>query len=173
MRLWRRSHVNCRGQTGIKYTLTLKPLNFSCSHQDSENEEADMTPVKENYVDWSTGKPEIKESKSLIPATSVKGAISHRIRPTTGNPPYKALCGQRRGYRNATETRHAWISSGMTLDEGDYQTIPRRGDLLRYSSLRARHSKVLPHIRVDKFTRGVMDRACSRKGKHGGKSGNP
>ena len=127
-----------QGTDWIKYTLTLKPLNFFL------------------YVDWSTGKPEIKESKSLIPATSVKGAISHRT-AYHWNRLTKHFVDNAEAI--ASDRNKACMDIfGTTLDEGDIK--PSRGKAI-FSDIFIENtdSKVLPHIRVDKFTGGVMDGA--------------
>lgn len=43
-----------------------------------ENKEADLSPITENVVDWSSGLPVIIE-KLLIPGSSIKGALAHRL----------------------------------------------------------------------------------------------
>jgi CRISPR/Cas system CSM-associated protein Csm3 (group 7 of RAMP superfamily) len=133
-----------QGADWIKYTLTLKPLNFFLFSSGFGDEEADMTPVKENYVDWSTGKPEIKESKSLIPATSVKGAISHRT-AYHWNRLTKHFVDNAEAI--ASDRNKACLDIfGTTLDEGDVK--PSRGKAI-FSDVFIENtgSKVLPHIR--------------------------
>lgn len=145
-----------QGADWIKYTLTLKPLNFFLFSSGFGDEDADMTPVKENYVNWSTGKPEIKEAKSLIPATSVKGAISHRT-AYHWNRLTKHFVDNAEAI--ASDRNKACLDIfGTTLDEGDVK--PSRGKAI-FSDVFIENtdSKVLPHIRVDKFTGGVMDGA--------------
>ena len=145
-----------QGADWIKYTLTLKPLNFFLFSSGFGDEDADMTPVKENYVDWSTGKPEIKEAKSLIPATSVKGAISHRT-AYHWNRLTKHFVDNAEAI--ASDRNKACLDIfGTTLDEGDIK--PSRGKAI-FSDVFIENtaSKVLPHIKVDKFTGGVMDGA--------------
>ncbi len=63
----------------ITYTLTLKPDTFFLFGSGFGDEEADMTPVKAKKVIWRNGKGELEENFVLIPATSVKGALSHRV----------------------------------------------------------------------------------------------
>jgi CRISPR/Cas system CSM-associated protein Csm3 (group 7 of RAMP superfamily) len=63
----------------IKYELKLKPEDFFLFGSGFGDGDVDMTPVKEDCVDWSSGKPKFKKNAILIPATSVKGALSHRV----------------------------------------------------------------------------------------------
>jgi CRISPR/Cas system CSM-associated protein Csm3 (group 7 of RAMP superfamily) len=63
-----------------KYTLSLKPKDFFLFSAGFGDEDAESKPKTERYFDWSSGKPEIESTEYwLIPATSVKGAISHRV----------------------------------------------------------------------------------------------
>ena len=61
-----------------RYTLTLKPADFFLFGSGMGDEDADITPVSEAYIEWTDGKPTFKERGVLIPATSVKGALAHR-----------------------------------------------------------------------------------------------
>lgn len=62
----------------VDYTLTLTPDTFFIFSSGFGDSEADMTPVKAEKVIWENGKGKMKENLVLIPASSVKGAISHR-----------------------------------------------------------------------------------------------
>ena len=66
----------------ITYNFYLNPVNFILfgSGKGDENGNADMTPVKENIIEWdnNTNKATIKETV-FIPASSIKGAIAHRV----------------------------------------------------------------------------------------------
>ncbi|MDR2475410.1 MAG: RAMP superfamily CRISPR-associated protein [Bacteroidales bacterium] len=61
------------------YHLTLTADDFFLFGSGMGDDEADMTPVTESYIDWSSGKPEIKANTILIPGSSVKGAVAHRV----------------------------------------------------------------------------------------------
>jgi CRISPR/Cas system CSM-associated protein Csm3 (group 7 of RAMP superfamily) len=61
--------------------VRLQPENFFLFGAGFGDEDADMKPKTERYFDWSSGSPKLEESQEhlLIPATSVKGAITHRV----------------------------------------------------------------------------------------------
>ena len=61
-----------------RYTLKLKPDDFFMFGSGFGDSQADMTPVKEHIVCYDGGKGAIKESLTLLPASSIKGAILHR-----------------------------------------------------------------------------------------------
>ncbi len=62
------------------FQIDLQPFDFFLFGAGFGDEEVDNKPKTERYIDWSSGAPELIESEwLLIPATSVKGAISHRV----------------------------------------------------------------------------------------------
>lgn len=62
----------------IKYTLQLEPDDFFMFGSGFGDEEADMIPVYEKVVTYKNGNGGFSNYKTLIPASSVKGAILHR-----------------------------------------------------------------------------------------------
>lgn len=139
-----------------KYTLTLKPADFFLFSSGFGDEDADITPVKESYIDWTGGTPQLKEATSLIPATSIKGAIAHRTAYYWNRLTNKFVDNHE---VIASEKNPATIAIfGTTTDEGEIN--PSRGHAI-FSDvfLHAKESKVLPHIKIDKFTGGVQDGA--------------
>ncbi|MGB1216702.1 MAG: RAMP superfamily CRISPR-associated protein, partial [Saprospiraceae bacterium] len=65
-----------KGWTEI--SIPLRAESFFLFGSGIGDEHTDMNPKKEFVLDWSNGKPEKKE-KYLIPASSIKGALSHRV----------------------------------------------------------------------------------------------
>jgi CRISPR/Cas system CSM-associated protein Csm3 (group 7 of RAMP superfamily) len=64
----------------VEYCLDLLPENSWFFGSGFGDDEADMTPVYEKVVEWDNNKPSFTKCKKiLIPATSLKGAISHRV----------------------------------------------------------------------------------------------
>lgn len=62
------------------FSVTLKARDFFVFSAGFGDNEADSKPKKESYFDWSTGKPKLtKDESTLIPGTSIKGALSHRV----------------------------------------------------------------------------------------------
>lgn len=61
--------------------VKLEPENFFLFGAGFGDEDVDMKPKTERYFNWSSGTPKLDETQEyfLIPATSVKGAISHRV----------------------------------------------------------------------------------------------
>lgn len=66
----------------IRYNLTIKPHDFFLFGAGHGDGEVDSSPKTEGYFDWSEGTPiwhNIGNEPLLIPATSIKGAIAHRV----------------------------------------------------------------------------------------------
>jgi len=67
---------NCNTNT---YLLTLKPDSFFLFGAGEGSEVADMIAATEDVVIWNGATPKIEKNNLLIPASSVKGAIAHRV----------------------------------------------------------------------------------------------
>ena len=62
------------------YKLVIQPENFFLFGAGFGDDDADNKPKTERYFEWKNGKPElIKQDCLLIPGTSIKGAIAHRV----------------------------------------------------------------------------------------------
>lgn len=152
-----------------KYTLDLTPMDFFLFSSGFGDEDADMTPVKEERIVWENGKPRFTEACTLIPATSVKGAIAHRTAYYWNKLTHRSV---EEGTALKCEECEAItkLFGSTNSDEESKQSI---GNVILSDVLMEKNStKVLPHIRIDKFTGGVMDGALFQekvtlgKGKH-------
>lgn len=77
---YEKSITGAEEQAGwTKYKLTLQPDNFFLFGSGFGDEDADMTPVTEMKVSWKENLAEVKEHAYLLPASSIKGAIAHRV----------------------------------------------------------------------------------------------
>lgn len=66
----------------VHYSLELTPQKFFLFAAGYGDEDADIIPQKETYLDWSAATArwmEQEDMHALIPATSVKGTIAHRV----------------------------------------------------------------------------------------------
>lgn len=139
-----------------KYTLNLVPMDFFLFSSGFGDEEADMTPVRECKIMWRDGRPLFENACTLIPATSVKGAIAHRVAYW-----WNKLGGHfvENGDAVAPERNIATISLfGTVLDEESI--TPANGNVIFSDVLLEKNdTKVIPHVKLDKFTGGVMDGA--------------
>jgi CRISPR/Cas system CSM-associated protein Csm3 (group 7 of RAMP superfamily) len=144
------------------YKLTLKPDDFFLFGAGYGDQKVDMKPVFEKKITWADNKPEFSKELelALIPASSIKGAISHRtayhynrleenfadfdsvdIAACTGenNEAVQVLFGSARGERDDTGERGHVIVSDIFLSGQD--------------------EKILNHVAIDRFTQGAIDGA--------------
>lgn len=78
------------GHSGlVEYRVSLTPKDFFFFGAGFGDEDVDDKPKTEFFFDWSSGKAVLQEEHILIPASSVKGALSHRVAFH-----YNRLCGQ-------------------------------------------------------------------------------
>lgn len=144
----------------IKYDLTLTPVDFFSFGSGLGDNEVDATPVKESFIKWENGRGSFKDNALLIPATSLKGVLAHRVafhynvkhkvfamptpmedfkeHTTDKNPAVRELFG----YQDANEGQKcgACLFSDIIGEFNEKE-------------------KVFNHVKIDRFTSGAMDGA--------------
>ena len=132
----------------IKYKLILTPDDFFMFGSGFGDDEADMTPVYESVIDYE--KKDLIEEKVLIPASSVKGAISHR---TTY---YYNLLND----KFINKGGNADIVESIFGAKKDKEKDSFKGNILISDVyLDKTSSKVFDHVSIDRFTGGAIDSA--------------
>lgn len=141
----------------VEYKLSLQPEDFFLFGSGFGDHEVDMTPVKARKVEWSNGCGKISDKMVLIPATSVKGALSHRVAfhwnklngYYAGNPEAKV------GKDNFA-VKTLFGSEGEKDGEGQF-----RGNVIFSDIIEKRYVeyKILNHVAIDRFTGGAMEGA--------------
>ena len=147
------------------YVLELKPVGFLLFGSGLGNDKADMTFVKETFIDWSSKEAQLKDREKvvLIPASSVKGALSHRIAFH-----YNKLTQKFADTLTDVEDIDDYIGKNNVAvnalfgSEGDVVGQKKRcgnvliSDIIEEDSL---STKVLNHVAIDRFTGGAIDGA--------------
>ena len=142
----------------VEYKLSLQPEDFFLFGSGFGDSEVDMTPVKARKVVWNEkNEGELSKLMVLIPATSVKGALSHRVAfhwnklngYYAGNPEAKV------GKDNFA-VKTLFGSEGEKDGEGQF-----RGNVIFSDIIEKRYveDKILNHVAIDRFTGGAMDGA--------------
>jgi CRISPR/Cas system CSM-associated protein Csm3 (group 7 of RAMP superfamily) len=148
----------------IKYELNLKPDNFFLFGSGFGNDDADMTPVTESCANWTGTEAKFVDNNILIPATSVKGALAHRVafyyNQLTG---YMADQNEPEDYKNHVGNKNdAVVALFGTEDTGD-PNIQRGNvmisDVIQKTPDCKKHEKILNHVSIDRFTGGAIDGA--------------
>ena len=138
----------------VKYELDLTPLDFFSFGSGHGDDDVDDVPVTESVVTWKDGKPSVETGLTLIPATSVKGALAHR---TAYN--YNKLCGFFVGNSEAKsggDNPAVAAIFGKAGDGASADGISRGNILLSDIHAPKVKDKVLNHVKIDRFTGGTI-----------------
>ena len=138
------------------YTLALKPDDFFFFGSGHGDDEVDATPVVEDIVEWENNKAEFVKDCALIPASSIKGAVSHRLAFN-----FNKLLGRfsdkpDSGAKEADENEA--VKTLMGHEDSDDHI---RGALIFNDIIIKRNPRYCSfnHIKVDSFTAAVINGA--------------
>lgn len=138
-------------KTHTTYTLKIKPDDFFMFGSGFGDSDADMTPVFEQVVDYSTGK--LRDKQVLIPASSIKGALAHRttyhfnkfkgntIEANNGVESVKEIFGEAKNSKQNIDGSKGKLLISDCFKETKEQT------------------KTFDHVSIDRFTGGAIDGA--------------
>lgn len=151
------------------YSLRLKPIDFLLFGAGFGSDSADMTYVRESFVKWHNNKASVvnREEVLLIPASSVKGALSHRLAfhynclsekfvdALDENEQIDNFVG-----KNNVAVKALFGSEGEKGEDGKMKN-KQRGNVLISDVIEKRNvsPKVLNHVSIDRFTGGAIDGA--------------
>ncbi|MDF1573307.1 MAG: RAMP superfamily CRISPR-associated protein [Bacteroidales bacterium] len=78
---WRNTELSNKSETGswIRYKIGLQPESFFLFGSGTEGMDTDTGPKTESYISWKNEKPEFRDEIFLVPASSLKGALAHRV----------------------------------------------------------------------------------------------
>ena len=139
-------------QKFIKYKLKISPDDFFMFGSGFGDKEADQTPVLESVIDYNNGRKYLSNQKILIPASSVKGALSHR---TAFH--YNKLNGYADvGSQNKAVKEIFGYEKGKN-EKGSKGKILLSDCFLNYDE--QKDAKVFEHVSIDRFTGGAIDSA--------------
>ena len=138
------------------YDFQLNAEGFFLFGSGLADDDADMTPVVEAYIEWEGGKPHFVEG-TVIPGSSIKGALSHRTA----------------FHWNKLKKLYADKGEGLTGDDNPavVQLFGRSGDgatsdditrgkvLIDDIIIPKCESKIINHVAIDRFTGGALDGA--------------
>lgn len=135
-----------------KYELKLTPNDFFMFGSGFGDDEADMTPVVEKVIDYD--KKDLTEEKVLVPASSIKGAISHR---TTY---YYNLLNEI--FIELDKTPYENVESIFGAKKDKYEEGFKGNILISdvyLDKTSSKDTKVFDHVSIDRFTGGAIDSA--------------
>lgn len=151
----------CASDEWLEYKLCITPEDFFLFGSGFGDNDADMTPVKECKVIWKDGKGTISDKLILIPASSVKGALSHRTAFY-----WNKINGCFSENKNAKVGKDNPAVALLFGSEGENDssiklTKKKRGNLLFSDVIEKKPvvDKVLTHVAIDRFTGGALNGA--------------
>lgn len=160
---WENGRSSGNSDNYFCYTLDIKPENFFTFGSGYGDKDVDMTPKKEILVEWKNDTPEIIEANILVPASSVKGAVSHRTAFY-----YNKLTNKFAGKVNPEDVTGTNNEAVQILFGYDKQGKAEAGnpevaagkvffdDMIIEENV---EEKVFNHVSIDRFTGGAMNGA--------------
>lgn len=142
-----------KSETHKTYTLKIKPDDFFMFGSGFGDSDADMTPVFEQVVDYKFANLSTKQV--LIPASSIKGALSHR---TTFH--LNKLLGNTIEAKNGRENVKEIFGEAKNSKQN---IMGSKGKILISDCFKAfdeeKQTKTFDHVSIDRFTGGAIDGA--------------
>lgn len=144
-----------------KYSLHLKPDSFFIFSEGFGDDEADNRPLEEEIAIYRNGKIDF-EKQTIIPASSIKGAISHRVAFH-----YNKLTEQFADFDDGKigfENEAVATLFGKAGQDSSNKTVDAQAGLVfindfYFSKNQVKNNKILNHVAIDRFTGGAMDGA--------------
>lgn len=142
------------GASGWKiYRIELTPQDFFLFSSGIGGDDSDIVPTLESIIEWEDDEPVVKTRRTLIPASSVKGALSHR---TAFH--YNRIKGL---FADKGKDLHSLIGSRnpavKVLFGGAGDDAARGNVLFSDVYLEATAPKKLDHVVIDNFTGGSLE----------------
>ena len=145
---------NSARQKFIRYELKISPDDFFMFGSGFGDNEADHAPVIESIISYKAGK--LSEQKILIPASSVKGALSHRT-AFYFNKINKQFGEKAKVGSENEAVREIFGYEKNKNEKGSKGKILISDCFLDYDE--AKDTKVFEHVSIDRFTGGAIDSA--------------
>lgn len=137
----------------VRYKLTLSPIDFFLFGSGLGDSDADINPVEEPVLTWENNKPIFKEGY-LIPATSIKGALSHRT----------AYHWFKKKGLYADKENNSWTNDAVDILFGkagdkDDNIIKIGNVMIDDIFINDVSGKFINHVAIDRFTGGSLNGA--------------
>lgn len=145
---------NSARQKFIRYELKISPDDFFMFGSGFGDKDADQTLVLESVIDYKNGR--LSKRKILIPASSVKGAVSHRT-AFHFNKINKQFGEKAKVGSENEAVREIFGYEKNKNDKGAKGKILISDCFLDYDE--AKDTKVFEHVSIDRFTGGAIDSA--------------
>lgn len=138
----------------IKYELKISPDDFFMFGSGFGDKDTDQTPVLESVIDYKNER--LSKRKILIPASSVKGALSHRT-AFYFNKINKQFSEKAKVGNENQAVREIFGYEKSKTENGAKGKILLSDCFLDYDEVKDK--KVFEHVSIDRFTGGAIDAA--------------
>jgi len=150
--------------SAVTYRLQLQAEDFFLFGSGYGDAEVDMRPVTEEKVIWAEGLPRFTDELVLIPASSVKGAISHRMAFHYNRLQHVFVDPLQKSEEERTQHTGEANEAVKTLfgSAGGNQQTGTRGKAIFsdiYLTRAPENDKILNHVSIDRFTGGAINGA--------------
>ena len=153
---WQPSAADVRDDGWITYTLRLQPQDFFLFGSGFGDDDADNTPAVERVVEWGNGKPCFSQQRTLVPASSVKGALAHRT-AYNYNKQNRLFIGNENACAGDDNPAVAAVFGSA---DGDGQSRGSRGNIIMSDVIgKEKCDKLFFHVKNDYFSGGTIDGA--------------
>lgn len=144
-----------------QYTLSLKQDSFFIFSAGYSDTEVDNVPLREKVVEYDSGKMIFVE-KTVIPASSIKGAISHRTAFHYNKRKEKWADNLKEAeMKELVGTNNDAVYHLFGKEAGDKERPGQRGKVILNDSFYddVNNEKIFNHVAIDRFTGGTIDGA--------------
>lgn len=143
------------------YSLVLQPDSFFIFSEGFGDDEADNRPLEEEIAVYHNNKITF-EMQTVIPASSIKGAISHRV-AYHYNRMTEQFADKEMGKTGFENIAVATLMGKAGHDDHKKTIEPQAGIVylndFYFSNDKVANNKVFNHLAIDRFTGGAMDGA--------------
>jgi len=163
------------------YRLNITPDDFFIFSSGSRSNLADINPTKEKIIEWTDKIPAFSEEHILIPASSIKGAVSHRVayhynilkgnfadngsdfideNTAENNIAVVELFGRAENHKKAAKENTDNASECINGEQKNTSSQGKRGSVI-ISDIYKSESRIkdLNHVSIDRFTGGAIEGA--------------
>jgi len=147
-----------KAKNHIIYTLKIKPDDFFMFGSGFGDDDADQIPVYEKVIDYEI--KDLSNNQILMPASSIKGALSHR----TAFHYNKEMLKQGKDHTQVDENNNAVkaiFGHKKELAEDKKTELGEKGKILISDCFKedGGTTKTFDHVSIDRFTGGAIDGA--------------
>ena len=141
------------------YTLRITPDDFFMFGSGFGDSDADMTPVYEKTIDYDKGK--LSNKMILIPASSIKGALSHRTAFYYNKSIGATIESKTAKVDENNDAVKAIFGHKKKLGEDKETELGQKGKILIGDCFKVdtTETKTFDHVAIDRFTGGAIDGA--------------